>query len=417
MDQMKLLQQRWADMPQPRKIKALRVVVFVCYSLALLFFVIYAFGGTTKRVSEPMPVVLFMESMPGGIMALRYLAKRADVFIAMIVLATDAWNVNLNAAYDNTAAFIAMMRKEGVLLYDIPIYYGNSVAQANARFDEDVSFTSINVSHNTTSCTYRRVLDPNVLLDADRLFGASDLLDGVPISAPRNNSDGSTLSGQMEFFDVPLLHYLTRHTASFLVLGPSTDAAWFLQQHPDQRSRVSLVIMAGGVMGADGDTRLVYPPNRRSELHMFFDPHAANYLVSGAHGRQVLLLLLDAAPKWPAPLYESLIVARASSSAATSANVVAHAVSGFNRRFAAELPLPVEVATAAYFADLHIRGGVTVTEVPLLVANGVAMATDGMLGTPADVHKQPTGLKVKAVLKLQEGTFWSRFERVDRLTL
>ncbi|ESL08147.1 hypothetical protein TRSC58_04155 [Trypanosoma rangeli SC58] len=425
MDRLQQWQTQWKDLPQPRKIKALRLVVFGCYALALFFFVVYAFGGTKKRVSEPARVVVFMETTPGALMALRYLAKRADVSTAMIVLTVNAWNANLNAAYDNTVAFLAMLKRESVLKYDVPVYYGSSVAQVNARFSDEIMFpVDGGKAPNTTACTYRRVIRPDLSLAADSLFGASELLDGVPLFASESgHGDGGDngLRGQYEFFDTPLSKYLSDHAAAFLVLGPSTDAASFLQQHSKLRAKVSHIFLAGGALKMAGDTRLVYPPNWRSEQHTFFDPLAANYMVSGAHGRPVDLLPLDALPQWPTSLYAALITSRvnpsttSSSLANASAQVVARAFIGYSEQFGIDKLMPVEVLAAPYFADAVTRGGATVAEMSLLVANGVAMSTDGLIGAPSSEQRQKKSFRVKVVLHLKEGMFWSRLEAVDRL--
>ncbi|RNF09453.1 pyrimidine-specific ribonucleoside hydrolase [Trypanosoma rangeli] len=430
MDRLQQWQTQWKDLPQPRKIKALRFVVFGCYAFALFFLVIYAFGGTKKRVSEPARVVVFMETTPGALMALRYLAKRADVSIAMIVLTVNAWNANLNAAYDNTAAFLAMLKGEAVLKYDVPVYYGSSVAQVNARFNDEIMFpVNGGEAPNTTACTYRRVIGPGLSLAADSLFGASELLDGVPLFVPGSghgdgDDDGDSLLGQYEFFNTPLSRYLSDHAAAFLVLGPATDAASFLQQqHPKIRAKVNHIFLAGGALKVKGDTCLVYPPNWRSEQHTFFDPLAANYIVSGAHGRPVDLLPLDALPQWPTSLYAALITSRvdpsttSSSLVDASARVVARAFIGYSKQFGIDKLMPVEVLAAPYFADAVTRGGATVAEMSLLVANGFTMSTDGLIGAPSSVQPQKKSFRVKVVLHLNERMFWSRLEAVDRLRI
>ncbi|RNF27258.1 pyrimidine-specific ribonucleoside hydrolase [Trypanosoma conorhini] len=424
MAQLQQWQTRWKELPQPRKIKALRLVVFGCYALALLFLVIYAFGGTKRRVREPARVVVFMETTPGALMALRYLAKRADVSIAMIVLTVNAWGVNLNAAYDNTVAFLAMLKAESALRYEVPVYYGSSVAQVNAGFNDAIMFPDDgSTAPNTTACTYRRVIRPGLSLAADALFGASELLDGVTLSAPGSgHGGGGGLSGQYEFFGAPLASYLSDHAASFLVLGPATDAAAFLQQQPPKLcAKVHHIFFAAGAIKSGGNTRLVYPPNWRSEQHAFFDPLAANYIVSGAHGRPVDLLPSDAFPQWPNSVYASLITSRAypspasSSSVDASAQVVARAFIGHAKQFGIEKLMPVEVLAAPYFADAMTRGDATVAAMPVLVANGVAMSTDGLIGAPSSEQPQKNAFKVNVVLRVKEETFWPRLEAVDRL--
>ncbi|EKG06522.1 hypothetical protein TCSYLVIO_002373 [Trypanosoma cruzi] len=424
MDYLRQWQKRWEDLPQPRKIKALRLVVFGCYFLALLFFVIYAFGGIRKQVRDPARAVLFMEPTPGALMALRHLAKRSDVSIAMIVLTVNAWNFNLNAAYDNTVAFLAMLKDESSLKYHIPVYYGSSVAEVNAGYDDEIDFSiGGGKASNTTACTYRRVIMPSLMLEADSLFGASELLDSVPLSTPTSSHGKSFgISGQYEFFDFALSNYLSSQTAAFLVLGPLTDAAEFLQRHSDLRAKVNRIFFAGGALKAGGNTRLVYPPNQRSEQHAFFDPLAANYILGGAHGRPMELLPLDALPQWPQALYDSLIGSRAypsssSSLVPTSAQVVARAFTGYSKRFGMGKLMPVDILAASYFADVVIQSGAIVADMALLVANGFSMSMDGLIGAPRSGQPQEHSFKVRVVLRIKEETFWSRLEAVDRLSI
>ncbi|ORC87656.1 pyrimidine-specific ribonucleoside hydrolase [Trypanosoma theileri] len=432
MDRVHALQSQWVNLPQPRKMKALRIIAAVCYAIALFFLVIFTFGGTTTASRTPEAAVIFTEATPGGIAALRYLSLRRDVNIAAVVIAINAWNVNVNAAHDNIRAFLAAMREEKTLHYDVPVYYGNSLAQVNAHFLDDIAYTTdTNPSTgernmNTTSCTYRRVLSPDILMDADRLFGGAELLDTVQISAPTSSSSKDSKNknskiSQLEFFEEPLSSYLVQNTATFLVLGPATDAAWFLQRHSEHRNHVNSIFFAAGALTSDTDLRFVYPPNRRAEQHAFFDPHAANYIVSGAHRIPVEMLPLDATPQWPKDLYDSYVTSRASLSSTSSskvpvsAQVVARAIEGYSRRLRTDVPLPVAVTAAAYFADIHVRDKATVAEIPILVANGVSMATDGTVGTPSKTQQHSEVFKVKVIMHLQEATFWKRFEAVDNL--
>ncbi|EKF38700.1 hypothetical protein MOQ_001091 [Trypanosoma cruzi marinkellei] len=415
-------QKRWEDLPQPRKIKVLRLVAFGCYFLALLFFVIYAFGGIRMQVRDPARVVLFMESTPGALLALRHLAKRSDVSIAMIVLTVNTWSFNLNAAYDNTVAFLTLLKEESLLKYHIPVYYGSSLAQVNAGFDDEIDFSvDGGKAPNTTACTYRRVLMPSLVLEADTLFGASELLESVPLSAPTSSHDKSDgISGQYEFFDVALSNYLSNHTAAFLVLGPLTDAADFLQRHLDLRANVNRIFFAGGTLKAEGNTRLVYPPNQRSEKHAFFDPLAANYIVSGAHGRPMVLLPLDAFPEFPGTSYHHHAGSRgqhlsSSSAVSISGEVLVRAIVGYGERFGTEKLWPIEMVAALYFADVVIQNGATVADMALLVANGFSMSVDGRIGAPNSGQQQQNRFKVRVVLHLNEETFWSRVEAVDSM--
>ncbi|KAH9598619.1 Inosine/uridine-preferring nucleoside hydrolase domain [Trypanosoma melophagium] len=431
MDRVWALQSQWVDLPQPRKMKALLLFVAACYAIALFLLIIFAFGSTTTARRTPEAAVIFTEATPGGIAALRYLSLRRDVNIAAVVLTVNAWNVNVNAAHDNIRAFFAAMREEGILRYNVPVYYGNSLAQVNAHFLDDIAFTTDTdpstgkAQNNTSSCTYRRVLSPDALMDADRLFGGAELLDTIRINAPTStsskgkNKQNSNIS-QLEFFDEPLSRYLAQNMVTFLVLGPATDAAWFLQKHKEHRNHVRSIFFAAGAIKSDTDLRFLYPPNCRAEQHAFFDPHAANYILSGAHSIPVEMLPLDATPQWPKNFYNSFITARASVSSSSSskvpvsAQVVARAIEGYNRRLRTDGPLPVAVTAAAYFSDIYVRDKATVAELPLLVANGVAMATDGMIGTPSKTKKNGV-FKVKVILHLQEATFWKRFEAVDGL--
>lgn len=409
MDTVKSYYQTWNDFPQPKKIKILKVSSFVCFSLFLLFVVIYGFGGTGKKSASLTPMVVFMEAMPADFQALRYLAQRRDVAIAMIILTVDAWVTNLDAAYDNVAAFLQLLRNEGYTK-TFPVYYGSSVAEADDSFFTSLYYVpGMPILETTTACTYRRVLNERLTTDAQRLFGAASLLDLVDVKDPQS---------RLTYYDAPLNAYLASNKANFLILGPATDAATFLQAHSARRGQVQNIVVAGGAFTVTGDAQYVYANNRHAEMNFFLDPKAANYIVQGTHGRPVTLVALDATTAWDTTAYNTIVSGRASTAAnteaeVTSANVVGVALSGYMSEVGSSTrPVSVSVVAAAFLADRYLQEGSTVSNIPVNVVNGGSLSDEGRS------YRPPTGAaKINVVSGVKTDTFTTHLLRVDALPL
>lgn len=122
MDRVKEYYQRWCDTPQPRKIRAIKLVMFFCYSFFLLFLVIYAFGRTGKKTVTIVPTVLFTDGTPYNLQVIRYLTQRRDVVLAMIVVNSNSLAVGLlRSNVGNVAAMLTDLQAEGYSK-TVPVY-------------------------------------------------------------------------------------------------------------------------------------------------------------------------------------------------------------------------------------------------------------------------------------------------------
>jgi inosine-uridine nucleoside N-ribohydrolase len=112
---------------------------------------------------------------------------------------------------------------------------------------------------------------------ADQLFGVG--LPPVPRAAPHASVD--VLRAALQSTD---------RKATVLVLGPLTDVAQLLREHPDVRSRVGAVVaMGGAAVGVPGN---IGPGHERSEWNLWIDPVAAREVLHS--GIPVTLVGLDA---------------------------------------------------------------------------------------------------------------------------
>lgn len=411
MDTAKSYYQAWADFPQPKKIKMIKIAAFVCFALFLLFVVIYGFGGTGSKSRTLMPTVVFMQAMPADLQALRYLAQRRDFSLAMIVLSVNGWVTNMDAAYENTAAFMTLLMKEGYSK-NVPIYYGSSVASVDDSFFSKVSYKfGFDVPDTTTACTYRHVITPALTVSAEGLFGASPLIDLVAPSA-------TTTSASAQFYDEPLNAFLASTQANFLVMGPCTDAAAFLQKHVARRNQVRNIVVGGGSFsGVTGDAQYIFTDNREAEVNFFLDPQAAHYIAQATHGCPVSLVAYNAAKLWNSTAYRQLVTERASTAAATvdevtSAHVAGVALSGyFSKVGTSTHPVSLGLLAATLLADAYIQNGATVTAIPVGVVHGVGLSKDGVSLRP------PGAGDVRVIVGINEEMFVNHLLRVDGLPL
>lgn len=408
MDTIRSCYETWSDLPQPKKIRILRAAAAVCFVLFLLFLVIYAFGGTGRARRTITPTVVFMEAMPASFQALRYLAQRRDCSIAMVVLTLSGWVNNSDTAHQQVAAFQQLLENEG-FHRPFPVYYGSSVPNAA---DASVSRSRMGgAPASTASCSYREVISPELSASAQELFHAASLLERVQLTDP-------SLSSPLTYYDAPLDSYLAAERANFLLLGPATDAATFLQEHSARRGRVQRIVVGGGAFLGTGDTRYLYPDNRYAELNFFFDPKAAQYIVGGTHGRPVTVLSLDAAKPWDPAAFATIVSDRSSTSAmsgheVTSANVVGVALSGYYSEVGSGArPISVAVLAASFLADPYLQEGATVSSIPVNVVGGCDLATAGKS------YRPPSGTaNVHVVTAMDMDRFYSHMLRVDALPL
>ncbi|XP_050340574.1 uncharacterized protein LOC126766974 [Bactrocera neohumeralis] len=332
--------QTWCDFPQPKKVKIIKGAAFVCFSFFLLFLVIYAFGGTGKKSKTLTPTVVFMEAMPADLQTLRYLAQRRDVSIGMVILTVSGSS--------KTKATRKRSRSTTVTALRPPM-----------RLFSNVSFTAgVPVPASTTSCTYRRVFTETLSTNAQRLFNGAALLDLVDVQSPQS---------RLTYYDAPLSDYLSSRQANFLVLGPATDAAAFLQNHPQRRSQVVRIVMGGGALIGLGDVQYLYPDNRSTS-----------------------------------PTTEAEV---------TSANVVGCPAGYYNQVGSSTKPVSLALLAGSLLADAYLQDGSTVSSVP------VNVIAKGNLDVDGRSYRPPSGdLTVNVVLSVNQDTFSSHLLRVDALS-
>ncbi|CCW70213.1 unnamed protein product [Phytomonas sp. Hart1] len=346
--------------------------------------------------------VIFMEAMPPNLEVIRYYAQRRDIEVSMIVLSLNGWVGNLNAAYENIAAFLKLLYNEGYSKR-IPLYYGNSLAEVD--FDFFIHFDpSIALSSQTTVCSFRRLLSNLLELYAEVLFGAAFDLRQVDIG---------DMAMRPSFFEQPLSAFLSENEANFLVLGPCTDAAWFLQNHNEHHARVSNIVVAGGTFLDTGDTYDVIMRNKGVEMNFFFDPQAANYLMQGTHGRPVTLIPMDAAMPWRPSVYDAIINNKRKETSGGSAVVLAKALYAYHQfldYYASEVSL--SVVAAAYNADAYLQDGARGILIPVQVLYGNSTFIGGL-----SIRPKSGDFKVKVVLELDYDKFFNHLINVNSLSL
>lgn len=345
MEQVREYYDKWAEIPQPRKIKAMKVIAFGSYFLFLLLLIIYAFGRTGKKTATIIPTVVFTDGTPYNLEVIRYLAQRRDVVVAMIVVASNAIaEAHLKANAVSVTSVVSTLQSEGWKTH-VPTVY---------------------TSHDSTA-----------------------------------NS-----------FAEPLEQLLAKTTVNFLIIGPCTDAAYFLTQYPGRRGNVNKIFVAGGAFNVGGNANYVNSSITTAERNFYMDPAAADYVVSVSHGRPVVLLPLDAALAWTSAAYTAIVTSPASSS--ESAVEVASGLTWYYDNVDKTSRTTVGIAAAAYAVDTQVQTGVTVTVIPVRVYTSTADARYGGSYRPA---ASAGGTSITVVLSLVSDTFFSHLVNVNKLAL
>lgn len=405
MDSIRNYKDKWLALSQPQKIEKLKIVAGVCYALFLLLFVIFAFGGTRSAERSPTKVVLFLEATPDALESIRYLALRADIAISMIVVGSSSWAIDAFQSVASITGFISMLRNEGAISASIPVYYGSSLSLSDCGFSKEIDYTkppSAAVA-SPTACTYSRALSPKEHFLAERLFGVSEvLLEERERKSPT-------------YYATPLQELLKNTTVQFLILGPATDAAIFLQQVSDSiRANVESIKLAGGAFTSKGNVNLLETTNTVAEINFFMDPQAANYLVSGRHGRPVTMIPLDASFAWDSSAYNTLIHAPFSvfPGQTSSSTVTGFAMSSFNKVFPhLATNVSVNFLAAVYLADPSLQSSSTVSIFPVTVTSESSLVQDGK-----SVYQPSNNFSSTVVLHVKEKLFWEGIIRVNALS-
>lgn len=406
MDTVNEYAQKWVGLSQPEKISKFKIVAAACYAFFLFLFVIFVFGGTRTAERSPTNVVLFLEPTPDALASIRYLALRADIAIQMIVVGSSSWALDAFQSVEAINGFVSMLKNEGSLSYAIPVHYGSSLSSKDCPFSKEINYEKEYTSSSSTpiACTYSRAVSPKEHFQVQRLFGVSEALlaQGEGISFPT-------------YYASELQQLLTTTAVHFLVFGPATDAALFLQQsNSSLMESVTSIMLAGGAFAANGNADALETTNKVAEINFFFDPLASSYIVSGKHGRPVTLVPLDAAFKWSSSAYNLLIQAQSFRfpSETTSTTVAASALSSFYKFFPhLGVNVSVNYIAAVYFSDAVVQSSSSVSIFSVAVDQNDDLEIAGK-----SVYYLQSKFTSTVLLEVQEETFWQRVYRVDALS-
>lgn len=284
--------EKWDALEQPKKVKALVMAASLSYFFFFVVLIVYTVSGVKRATTQRSSVVVFMESNPEDIFALRYLLKRSDITVSAVILTLNSWNQNLLSQYETTLSFLSMLNAEGsAKAASIPVYYGTHLALRNADFD-DVLDLRLPTQPSVTSCSYTRIWTPALQMASETMFGVS-------YSLPRNSA---TSWSPVYYFDplTALLSASPDRSVTALCLSTATDFVNHWTKNPTLRSKWVQVVVSGGAIGGanGGDVKNVFPLNANSEFNFFLDPRAANVLVqSVALQTNVLLVTYDSSVK------------------------------------------------------------------------------------------------------------------------
>lgn len=341
MDQVREYYGQWSAVPQPKKIKWMKAAAFFCFSLFLLLLIIYAFGGTGSKSVAVIQTIVFTDGTPYNMQAIRYLAQRREVNVAMIVVANNSLATSsLKATYERVTAMVTALKLEG-------------------------------------------------LTDEMAVYGVHG---------------GST------DYTASLLTYLDSNTVKFLVLGPCTEAAWFLQTYSNVTGKVATVYVAGGAFNTAGNANFFGGGNTEAERNFYMDPTAAAYLMHRDHGRPVILFPLDVTLTWGTTAYQQ-IVSLSGVTANESARYVSEGLQWYYADVSSSKTTTVGIMAAAYLADLNVRDNAEFTSIPVAVQNSTSSSSVGKSYRPA------SGSDVSVILSVANDTYFTHLMNANLLQL
>lgn len=418
--QLLVWRQQWYDLEQPKKARYLKIAAAVCFFLAFVAVVEYIASSTKTASISRTNIVMFMEANPEDFMALRYTLKRGDLRVIAIVLSMNAWSQNLWNQQQSLKGLLSLLNAEGSRgAAHIPVFYGTHLATRNNGFDDMLNFQS-GQPVSAISCSYRRIWPPVFEAQTETLYGVGYQL-GYVMSL--------TATSSASYFDdalAALLLPLAEKSVVALCLSSLTDVVNFWQGHPDLKGKWAQFIVSGGFLGvkstSGGDLQQVYPPNTAAEYNFFFDPRAANTLLTDiASSAAVVVVTYDAAvdASYTSAQYQSLIVNAALSATNLSSSFVAAAlkqkrdavVSLGNVNAGTDLTAPQDLVAAALFAHQALRSAGTIGSAALSVVHDVSTIADGKVYA-STVNGAP---KVSYVAGLNSGAFWSHVQAVESL--
>lgn len=385
---------RWKELPQPRKVKALHYVAAASYLMFAFLFVIYAFSGIHHAERRLDSTIVFIDYTPDALQSLAFLLQRKDVEVSMIVVGSRSWALNALEGAAMVKGFLKALRVEKNISKEVPVYYGSSFAFADSSFSVNVDFAE--GSAEPSACTYCRVLSPAQHFEAERMYG----VDSELVKFYESSSVGSLA---VQYYESPLDTLLEKTSVQFLVLGTGSDAALFLQTVPSRQGKVTSLTIAGGAIQSAGNAQYVFPSNQRAELNFFFDPQAANYLVSGIHTIPVTVVTLDAAPLWSDKYNLYVDSTSFGENIFNSGSITGASIARFYERFPGIAQrVSVNLLTAVFFADTSLQSASVVSIFPMAV-----LSSQNDLSTSGAVLNYPLSPQNSTVvISLDESVFW-----------
>ncbi|KAG5501794.1 hypothetical protein JKF63_04063 [Porcisia hertigi] len=223
----------------------------------------------------------------------------------------------------------------------------------------------------------------------------------VPVYLPQTSSSAN--------FAPALDQMVSKQSMKFVVVGPCTEAAYFLREYPARRSNVANIFVAGGAFNSAGNANYLLATNTRAERNFFLDPSAADYVVTASHGRPVTLFPIDATFPWTEEAYTSIV--SKPSSPSTSAGAVATGLQWYYRDVDGTRSTTVGLMAVAYASDAQVQQTAVYTSIPVRVKKDQTDAVNG------ESYRPSSGNSVRVILRVAADTFFSHLLRVNELAL
>ncbi len=208
---------------------------------SLMFILAFSAFGKNLSMNEIDKRNLIIDTDVGidDAMALAYIFQHKSIHVSAITIATDG-NTNCQEGYNNIKAIVNQFAK-----YDIPLACG-----------QDTPLKGVNKF-------------PQPIIDLMNKHAAINLK--KKNETPQQNA-------------VALLYKTIMSSAqpvNILTLGPYTNIAQLLIQHPDVKNKIHHIYSMAGALNMTGNIHDLIPNHvaMQSEWNVFIDPFAANYVV------------------------------------------------------------------------------------------------------------------------------------------
>ena len=241
----------------------------------LLFLLILASCGPQDPASKPLP-----ES--GQTMAVEELIPVSPA--RQVIIDTDM-------AVDDWFAILYLLQKPGVNVLAITVT-GTGEAHCDPGVKNALGLEKL-AEHAPipVACGDEIPLKgSNVFPDSFR--NAVDSMLGIRL--PKGSNTSSTTEA------VDLLAMILENApepVDILVLGPLTNLAILVDEHPDLKSKVGKIYLMGGAVNVPGNVSSWIDGNTKAEWNIFIDPYAANLVFES--GIPIVMVGLDATNQCP----------------------------------------------------------------------------------------------------------------------